>query len=159
MKYFLLLLLIAFAQLNVYSQDQELWVNNDTDCAHTYTVFAYIDGENPCEEEYYQLKNPLTIGADDSIMYDDGWGFYGVGSTQWYDHSTNPPSIVLDTQISGDMLIMGVKENIGGGISLVIDEDFDCVYIENDSGVCSSNGFTATLGGFFGNVLFNITYD
>jgi len=68
-------------------------------------------------------------------------------------------TIDTETYKESNMLIMGVKENIGGGISLVIDEDFDCVYIENDSGVCSSNGFTATLGGFFGNVLFNITYD
>jgi len=155
MKYFTFIMaLVMYA--HSYSQDDTLYVNNTTSCNYNYTVFAYVSGTD-CSEEY-QLKVPLTLTPAGDIL-DQGFSIYGVGTTEWYDYSTTPPSVILDTNIpSGDLRFSAFKMTSGESISIG-----NCgIANGSDQDVCDSNSFTATFAPFpfFPNSkLVNITLD
>ena len=148
MKYLTFILLLAISA-NSYSQDDTLYINNTTSCNYDYTVFAYVDGTN-CVGNEYQLKVPLTLTPSGAIL-DQGFAIYGVGTTEWYDYSTTPPSVVLDTSIpSGDLRFSAFKMTSGESISVG-----NCGGNSSDGDFCSSDPFTANYSGFFGNILVN----
>lgn len=142
MKYLTLILALVISA-NSYSQDETLYVNNATSCSYKYTVFVYLEGSN-CAIYNYQLKVPLTLSPSGGAILDQGFAIYGVGNTEWYDYSTTPPSVVLDTDIpTGDLRFSGFKMTSGESISIG-----DCGANPSDQDSCGTDGFTASFSNF-----------
>jgi hypothetical protein len=141
MKYLTLILALVISATS-YSQDETLYVNNTTSCTYQYTVSVYLEGTN-CAVNQYQLKTPLTLTPSGAIL-DQGFAIYGVDNTEWYDYSTTPPSVVLDTDIpAGDLRFTAFKMTSGESISIG-----DCGTNSSDQDSCGMDGFTAEFSIF-----------